>query len=189
MMPTKEMIKSIIDDKNTQLDPKLKEVLEKVLTGLFIEGKSPAVTMGFTPEMLEEFYSYALNFYRLGHYEQAKNIFMTALFLAPENWKYAQGLAMTFHRLKDYPKAVDYYLLWSQLDYKNPIPFYHMSDCLEHLNKSEDRRYALIRALQRCGSNPEFAHLKTKLELELDYVKADVEEAPMGKVSDGGKTK
>lgn len=186
MTSNQEIIKSIVDDKN--LDPKLKDIIEKVLTGLLIDGKPPAEVMGFTPEMLEEFYSYGLNFYRLGHYDQAKNIFMTALFLAPDNWKCAQGLAMTFHRLKDYSKAVDYYLHWSQLDYKNPLPFYHMSDCLEYLDKYDDRRYALIRALQRCGSKPDYALLKGKIELELDYVKGDVQEAPMSKVSGGGKT-
>lgn len=190
-----KIIQDIFKDNKWNLSKEELDKYEKVMRDIFIEGKSPNQALGFDKEMMEQIYAYALNFYRLGLYDKACDIFRFVVLLDSTNPKYAQALGATFHRLKNYPMALECYYGWSQLDTTTPLPFFYMSDCFEQLNLLGDQKYIIEQAIQRCANQEEYALLKGKLELQLEGLKlkinelmqqqTEVKEAPMAPVKKG----
>jgi hypothetical protein len=84
----------------------------------------------------------------------------------------------SYHMLKDYESAEQFYLYCTGLDNVNPIPFFHLADCYIHLNREFAAAVALKHVVERAKHNKIFRKIGDKAQLLLKSVleKLDQEE-------------
>lgn len=138
--------------------------------------KQPKDILGLTDPVVEGIYAQAYRLYNTGRYKDSIQLFRLLVSLAPTEEKFILGLGACFHLLKEYNDAVDTYTLCSAMNPNNPIPLYHISDCLIQMNDPVSAKVTLDLAIQVAGDKPEYATLKDRAKLTLDSLNARVKE-------------
>lgn len=163
-------IKSWVEDackKNPLHRPEDKAAIEKALKA-FLAGKEPLYkALGITDEVMEEYYGIAYNLYNMGNYKDALAVFRN---IAPKdglNPRYSFGIAACYHQLKDYDNASIFYQITTMLDLVDPIPAYHLYDCVIRLNNPLYASYALEMVMKRSKNDPMYKKLYDAAELHL----------------------
>jgi len=131
---------------------------------------------GLSDEMVEGIYSQAYVLYNTGKYKEASQIFQMLLMLGPTTPKFSMGLAACFHMLKDYAAAVKIYTILSLIDSKNPIPFYHASDCYLQMKDLLSAVMMLKMAVKASGEKPEFRLLKERSSMMIESLSKEIAE-------------
>jgi len=146
----------------------IRKALEQLATGIVDHKLLPKEAMGISNEMMEGIYSYAYRLYNVGRYERAVQLFRLLILLDPSCAKYMLGLGACFHMKKDYEIAATCYLLCTMIDPKNPIPFYHASDCYMKLDKPEHAIAALKACLRKIEGKEELSTIRDRVQVTLD---------------------
>lgn len=157
-------------EENTNVDEE--EIFRKFNESL----KEPRDILGLTDPVVEGIYAQAYRLYNTGRYKDSIQLFRLLVSLAPTEEKFILGLGACFHLLKEYSDAVDTYTLCAALNPHNPIPLYHISDCLVQMNDPVSAKVTLELAIKAAGGKPEYATLKDRALLTLDSLNARVKE-------------
>lgn len=86
--------------------------------------------VGADPADLEAGYALAGYFYERSDYETARRIYAMLLTSNPYERRFAIGLGMAHQMLKNYDDAVGYYATALAFDFDDPLPSFHMAECL-----------------------------------------------------------
>ncbi len=128
------------------IDVNFKEVI-----ALLNKGYSLADIAGLTSEHLEALYALAYQYYQVGSYTEAKNIFSALCLYDCHEIKFFMGLGASLQALGEYQKAADTYsvacTLSGLVDTKS---MYFAAICLLKINK-KDEAIAALEAIAHMG--------------------------------------
>lgn len=127
-------------------------------------------SIGITPEIIEFSYQQAYNRFQAGKYTEALPIFRFLERLDPTTARYSFATASCYHFLKQYKEAITHYLICSQCDPQNPIPYFHMYDCAKKLENPSLALAFLTKGETIAGDQPQYAQLKTRIQLEMTHL-------------------
>jgi type III secretion system low calcium response chaperone LcrH/SycD len=152
--------------------PEDKKVIEKAIRA-FLSGSEPLYkSLGITEELMEKYYALAYNLYNQGRYLDALAVFKNIFPKDGLNPRYAFGVAACYHQLKDYENAAVFYQMTTMLDLIDPIPAYHLYDCVIRMNNPLYATYALEMVMKRCKNDPMYQKLYEAAKLHLDSADA-----------------
>lgn len=137
----------------------------------FRRGKAPKDAVGMDNQMLENIYAQAYRLYNTGKYTEASHLFRILIMMDATEQKYMLGLAACLHMLKEYENALSSYTLCNAIDPKNPIPYYHSSDCYIQLKDFLSAMVSLEMTIAHSGDKPEYAKMKERAALTLENLK------------------
>ena len=146
----------------------IRQALETLASNMFEQGLLPKDAMGLSDDMVEGLYSFAYRLYNTGKYDQAVQLFRLLILLNPTSAKFMLGLAACFHMQKEYEIAATSYILCTLVDPKNPLPYYHASDCYMQLEKPDLAIAALEACLKKMEGKEEFSAIRDRVQLALD---------------------
>lgn len=149
----------------------IKEAVNKVMDDVFEKGMLPKDAMGLTDSMVEGIYGHAYRLYNSGQYREASQLFRLLVMLDSTQQKYLMGLAACYHLLGEYDNALMTYSIAEVLDTSDPMPCYHSSDCYARLEEMDYALEQLEFAEEKCGTRPEYAHLKDRIHLTVKNLK------------------
>lgn len=184
----KETIENLdIEGKESE---EIRKALESLASNMFEKGLLPKDAMGISDEMVEGLYSFAYRLYNTGKYDQAVQIFRLLILLNPTSAKFMLGLAACFHMQKQYEIAATSYILCTLVDPKNPLPYYHASDCYMQLGKSDLAIASLEACLKKMEGKAEFTAIRDRVQLTLDTFQEKVKQGKTDITGEGsGKEK
>jgi type III secretion system low calcium response chaperone LcrH/SycD len=169
-----ELIKNSVAKATPNMTPEKRKDYEKVLKEVVEDGKSPAQAMGIEKAQLEAFYGIGYNLYNSGKFPEAKNVFSALVRLDGLQARFWYGLAASFHKMKNYERAKDFYMAWAALEVDNPLPYFHASDCCMELNQEREAILFLYMVIEKCGDMKEFDKIKDKAEMTMASLKVKV---------------
>ena len=117
--------------------------------------------MGVDDQDMEAAYALAGFFYNRDEYDTALRLYGLLLMGNPYERRYAIGMAMSKQMLKQYGDAIGYYANALLMDFDDPLPSYHIAECLMHLGKPEDALQSLTLSISRC-KGPAHAELRQR---------------------------
>lgn len=132
-LPTEEQI----DDFASRLDAHLRA------------GGTLAEWVGVEDEELEAAYALAGFFYGRDEYDTALRLYGLLLMGNPHDRRFAIGMAMSKQMLEQYEDAIGYYANALAMDFDDPLPSYHIAECLMHLGKRNEALQTLTLCLSR----------------------------------------
>lgn len=139
--------------------PEEQNAFKQILLNVLTSGMTIMQAIGFPPAQLEVIYSYAIDLYKSGKYEEAAGLFFFLGQMNPKDPRYSFGMAAVFHKTKRYFEATTYYLASALHDPSNPLPYFHAGDCFQQLHKPEAAIIMLDRALSVAGDAPQHEKL------------------------------
>lgn len=148
-----------------------KEVALFMAKKALLKGVLPKEQLGINDRLLEYLYHFATKFYTNGQYKQGVNLFQVLFTLDPTQARFYTGLGCCQMQLKEHQEAISAFLMASELDRVDPLPFFYMSECLLTLNAPIEAAIALQSVISRCGDNPLFEILKNKATLMIETLK------------------
>jgi type III secretion system low calcium response chaperone LcrH/SycD len=164
----------VIDIVNESIAPELQDKMKSFAKSVFIDGVSPKEAMGINSDMLEGMYAQAYRLFNNGKYSDAGTLFRLLIMIEPKEHKYIMGLAATTHMMKDYENAGQLYILAGCSDLKNPMPYYHASDCYLSIDNKVLAHSVLEIASDICGDKKEYAVIKDRCKLSIDRLYEDL---------------
>ncbi|MEM1283388.1 MAG: SycD/LcrH family type III secretion system chaperone, partial [Chlamydiota bacterium] len=196
-MQSKDKLQNYLDKfcpPEEQLEEKAEEYVESSFPDLDDESKkrmknafirdyqgngTVAEVMGISEESLNTAYTLAHNSYVSGKYPEAKNYFQLLVFWHDKNPIFRFGYAAALHMMKDYKLALDQYLACISLDFKNPIPWFHLADCSIHLKDWKLAIYALNAVIEFSKDKDDFNEIVNKAKLLKDVAQKESEQFKM----------
>jgi type III secretion system low calcium response chaperone LcrH/SycD len=169
-----QLIKTAVAETGKDLSPEDRKQCEEMMQEVIENGKTFAEVLGLTDEVLEGFYSVGTLLYNSGKYKKAENIFEVLCRLDVSQTKYWYGRAACAQKLKEYQKAIDYYMSWSFLEPENPIPYFHASDCYMSLDQKREAILFLYNVIRLCGDVVMYQKIKQKAIATQDMLKEQV---------------
>jgi len=160
-----ERLQEQSQDKN--INPALLKKEKEILEDVFLNGKSMGKSIGISEEMIRFMYNEGCRLYSAGKYKEASQCFHLLVMLDGNFARYSFGAAACHHLLKEYEEAFSLYFNAAQLDQEDPLPFYHMFDCLMALDDPEFASVMLMTAIDRMKKDPKYSQLQVKAELSL----------------------
>ncbi len=172
------------EDLGKKLGEEVSSRQKKVENNLFKQAVKPKDLLRMNQTMVEGIYGQAYRLYNTGKYQEAMHIFRYLIMLDSTEPKYLMGLAACFHMIKEFDNATELYALCSALDPKNPIPYYHATDCYMQMKDYTSALLASQTALNRAKKYEEFATIASRLEQTQQTIKRLLEESKK-EVKDG----
>lgn len=152
---------------------KLEKSFEELGNKMFKQGMTPQQATGLDPQFLESLYAQAYRLYNTGKYIDAAHIFRTLILMNSMESKYVLGLAACYHMLKEYSNAIQTYTICSVIDPRDPLPYYHSSDCYVQMKDFISAMLCLEMTINAAGERPEFSKIKERASLSLDGLKKE----------------
>lgn len=174
MKHEKETAHQLFEQYGNNLPPDARKKLEEAFVKMKEEHLLPKDAFGFTPSILEDLYGLGYNFYKAGKYHDALTIFTFLRLLDFADVRYSFGMAACCQYLQDYKTAAAHYLMCNTLDPLNPIPPFHMYDCLMKMDRPIAALQALQTALVIAGRDSKYDVLKEKILIELESLKEHI---------------
>lgn len=152
-----EQVENIAGSANSES----KNGMRGLLGNLLFNGFSIMQAIGCPPGLLEMLYSYALELYKAGKYQDASPLLFFISQMNPKDKRFLFACAASYHKQKKYFDALNHYLLASALEPRNdPYPYFHAADCYLQYNQIEAARVMLQTAILAAGDAPEYGKLK-----------------------------
>lgn len=159
-------------EKKSKKVPQTEEEMAKYMAKkALLKGVLPKEQLQISDRLLEYLYHFATKYYTNGQYKQGANLFQVLFTLDPTQARFYTGLGCCQMQLKQHQEAISSFLMASELDRVDPLPFFYMSDCLLVLKAPTEAAITLQTVISRCGDNPLFEILKNKASLMLETLK------------------
>lgn len=172
-MDANQVIDQLIQKIAPNLTEKEKKVTHDVLHKNLAEGKPLFEAMNVSKDYLEFAYSQVYQMFNAGKFEQANRMFQFLFLLNSQDPRYSFGIASTYQMLKDYPQAIVWYIVAATLDPLSPMPYFHLSDCYLKTGLKFAAIATLKKALEIAESEPKYAQLKNRIELNIQSIEAE----------------
>lgn len=124
------------------------------------EGKTFQEIIGYSPEIMEEFYGLAYRLYSNQQYEDAADAFVFLTTLNPYVHNFWLGLGMAEQKREEYEGALIAYGMAGMTDPSNPISLFHSSHCYHLMGEYQSALDMMDRLIKQCGDQEEHAKLK-----------------------------
>lgn len=170
-----DLVNGAIDQLGENVSPDARKKFLEIIPKIMIDGKSVPEAIGLSPEMMEELYIFAYNFFYAGKYKDAIPLFNFLRQVDPSDFRYTFALGACYQMMGDYLNATVNYISCSQLDPFNPLPYFHLYDCFKKSGHLFSAYHALYEAQIFAEENPEYEALKQKIALELEGFKLEFE--------------
>lgn len=164
----KQTIRETIENYNPNLPTQEKEKIEDILVKLLAEHEIPKKVFGVPQELIELYYNKGYSLFKAGKYLEAIQIFETLRYLDPINSRYSFAIAASFHHLKDFKKAAANYILCKESNPFDPVPCFHLYDCLKKLDQPLLGYHALSEVIFKSEDMPQYKNIKEQAILERD---------------------
>ena len=138
------------------------------------EGMTPAEAGELDPSYLESLYAQAYRLYNTGKYIDSAQIFRSLVLLNSTEFKYLLGLSACYHMLKEYDNAIKTYTTCSLVDPKDPMPYYHSSDCYIGKDDLFSALICLDLTIKTAGDRSEFSQIKERAALTKERLKEEL---------------
>ena len=132
----------------------------------FREGGTLGDLAGITDEQFEALYATAYRLYGTDQFEDAAKLFAYLGMTDPYDRRYTLGLGASQQMLKKWDEAIAAYTLCIALDVEDPVPAFHMAECVAGKGDLADAQTLLAEVVQRCKA-PEHQALKQKADAML----------------------
>lgn len=171
-----ELIEQAVKNVDPSLPEAKRKKLKEVLTDVFEKGVSMRQALGVTDLLLENLYQQAYQFYKMGKYEQAMNLFFILYFFEGKDARFSLGIAACCHMQKNFNKAIQYYMVNAMVDPDSPFPFYHIADCFLQMGNKLSALTALKMMIGRIEENPkkEFSLAKERAQRMIETLMKDL---------------
>ena len=151
-----------------KVPPETLSLIKTALIKATVDGTAPNKLMGISEDFMEEIYTQGYHLFQSGKFKEALNFFdVLLLFKGGNDPRLGMAIAATHHHLKNYEEAIHFYLLHLALHPKEPLAYFHMSDCFKKMNRPGSALHALEKAKHLAMEDEKFAYLRNKIELEL----------------------
>lgn len=130
-------------------------------------------TVELSLAQLELLYNLGYKLFQSGKYKDALSYFTVLRQFEPLKFRSNFSVAACHHYLKDYPNAIENYMISTYLAPQNPVPYMHLFDCHMHQKAFGLAGQALKEAIARAADVKEYSVLRTKAELELIKLKKE----------------
>lgn len=162
-----------------------KEVLaehERVLTDVFINLKSPAESMGFSPQFIEALYAIGYQAFKSGTYETAYSVFKLLSSIDPTKPRYAAGLASIHYAKKEWKEAQNMFMAASIIDEVDPMPYFYIAECAVEQRELIEALFFYHAAILRAKALPQYEQLVQRIKLSIDGIEKVIPEDQKGGV-------
>lgn len=132
----------------------------------FREGGTLGDLAGITDEQFEALYAMAYRLYGSDQFEDAAKLFAYLGMNDPYDRRYTLGLGASQQMLKKWDEAIAAYTLCIALDVEDPVPAFHMAECVAGKGDLADAQTLMAEVVQRC-KEPEHQALKHKADAML----------------------
>lgn len=173
LMSKRQAIQELTEKKMVDRPERERKMVEEALIQIFEEGKLPKDALKLTEEMIDVFYGQAYRLYESGKYKDSLGLFHLLRFLNELDPKFSMGLGACYQMMKNYPYAVQAYMMCGFLDTESPIPYYHMSDCFIQMHHYQSAVVALEITIQRTKRSPNYEPIRERAEMTLKSLKKD----------------
>lgn len=171
----KDLIRDVIAKMTPDLSEKDKKKQEEVLYAVFEEGKLLKDALNISDQTIEYLYSQAYKLYKIGKYSEASRYFHILYLLNALDLRFSMGIAASHHMLKEYQKAVEWYMVCAALDENSPLPYYHISDCFLKMGEKVSALISLKMLQVRLDDDdPRFAQIKEKSARMIDVLSEEL---------------
>ena len=92
---------------------------------------------GLEPRHLEALYAIGHQAYSVGDYDRAIDLFGSLVMLNPHDRRFPMALGSAHQMKGNHERAINYYLMASTHDMMDPVPVFHMGECLIALGQVE----------------------------------------------------
>jgi type III secretion system low calcium response chaperone LcrH/SycD len=134
-------------------------------------GKTLQEIIQLTDQELADFYKEGWNSYQHHSYEEASHIFLLLTQLNPKVGAFWSALGAAEEKRGELEGAMQAYILASELETQTLAPYIHGAKCLLLLNKVEEAKKVLHRAIERAEENHQLKEHKHTAEQMLKAIK------------------
>lgn len=162
----REFIEKAFEDSQDSFSPEERQQLKENFIKMIDGNTTVKKAFGLSDKILETFYNEAYNLYKAGKYRNAAVIFEILRKLSFNEPRYSLAIAACYHYLGEYATAAANYYICKEIDPLNPIPCFHLYDCLMKMDQPIAATDALGEVIARSETDPRFQELKEKALLE-----------------------
>ncbi len=123
---------------------------------------------------LSNLYGKGYLLFQAGQYQAAIKIFSTLRELDRIDPRYPFCMAACCHHLKQYPEAIAYYFASIMINPLDPLPYFHLHDCLMHINLPAIALASLETAITLSKDMPQHAALRERVLVEIEQLKNEL---------------
>ncbi|MDR3625069.1 MAG: SycD/LcrH family type III secretion system chaperone [Chlamydiales bacterium] len=165
-----------VEKKKRMDDPVQFKKMMEAIVGLAKKAPSINQLIEFSGDAEENLYGVANHLYETGHYKEGIDVFDKLFMLDVSSYRYALGAAACRHQLKQYAKAIAYYMIAGINNPSNPAPSFFAAECSLELGEKESALLFFQETLQKIGDSKEFHTIKERSELLIPALKNPTQE-------------
>ena len=124
---------------------------------------------GFTDRHYETMYAKAHQLYSLEQYEDAGKVFGFLCTNNPYDRRFMLGLGASLQMQGKWADAIGSYTMSVALDMEDPIPVFHIAECLSALGQTDDAKEMLAAVVER-AKKPEHQAIKQRASAMLQLM-------------------
>jgi type III secretion system low calcium response chaperone LcrH/SycD len=142
----------------------------------------PKDAMGFDDNFMEHLYSYAYRLFNSGRYDEARELFILLMRLDATKSRYPFALACCYQKMEKWQDAINAYIAAYVFNQKDPLPIYHVADCLIKLKCPQGAKLMLqsaidlVNSLKSLSSTREHQALKQRAEMMIAAIDKEMQE-------------
>lgn len=140
-------------------DPEVIRLTEDLKRRL-LNGGTLGDWLGISKADMEAMYIIGSRLYELGNYKEAGITFRKLVSYDPFERRYLQALAANTQMMGRHEEAIGFYHLLLTLDAEDPMPTFHMAQCLLRLGRGQDAADVLEATIDNAGDKPQFAGIR-----------------------------
>jgi type III secretion system low calcium response chaperone LcrH/SycD len=118
--------------------------------------------IGFSDETMDQFYAAACHIFENKNYDDASKAFLFLVTINPYHYDYWLGLGAATQHCHDYEAAIDAYEMAAICQLDNPIPYFHLANCLFAMHDRDSALKAIEMVLEYSTGNDEYTDLRQK---------------------------
>lgn len=148
-----DTIKEILDEEKN-LDPKVRKLIEKTLSEITVNKKSPLQALHLHESDLELIYVQAHSLFQASNYAVALPILKLLCRLNPDDVRFHIGLGGCFQMLGNFSNAIYPYLKAIEIDENSPLPYFYLTEIFLKLKNKPLAASAIDTLYRKFGLNP-----------------------------------
>ena len=150
--------------------PLAPEELAQQLTDLISRGGYPGMALGLDEPDYQTLYELGSRLYEQARYLDAVKAFGYLCLLKPMERDYESALASSLQMSKNHKEAIRHYTNVSAMDMRDPVPTFHICECMLALGMIDEVREGLVLVIDDCKS-PAQQPLRLRAQAMLDLLK------------------
>jgi type III secretion system low calcium response chaperone LcrH/SycD len=141
------------------------QLIEQVSAHL-AQGGTLGDLRGLTEAEYEAAYYVGSTLYERGQFEEAGQVFAFLVMNNPYDRRFSQALGSALQMRQQYAEAIGYYMAATLMDASDPVPVFHIAECMAAQGQLDNARDALGFVVRLCKT-PAQAELRARAEAML----------------------